>query len=110
MTRSSRSRRLTVLVVDDEVDQAESWKLVLEAARPSWRVKTALTVDSAYLMAGTHPPDVVVLDWLLPGGGPAFVTGLRAAEGMEGLPVVVVTGLPLTAVSGLDGLPRIALR
>jgi CheY-like chemotaxis protein len=60
-----RSRPLSVLVVDDNKDGAETLAVLLEAY--GYRVRTALDGDAALSLARAVPPDAVILDLGLPG-------------------------------------------
>ena len=58
----------------------------------------------------THgPPDGVILDLCVPGDldGRAFLAWLRGRPGLEAVPVVVTTGLPLDRTGDLAGRPGV---
>src|SRR5687768_9702353 len=81
-----------VLVVDDDADTRELYRLVLEAV--GYRVEVAAHVRGAAAGLDRFVPDVVLTDWLLPDG-----QGLDVCEAMLSrratrlVPVVAVTGL-----------------
>jgi DNA-binding NtrC family response regulator len=77
-----------ILVVDDD---ALSREFLVDAVRDlGYRVSEAGDADSAYALAQTNPPDLVLTDLRMPGGdGISLVK--RCAEGLPGLPVVVIT-------------------
>jgi len=77
-----------ILVVDDD---ALSREFLVDAVRDlGYRVSEAADADSAYALAQTNPPDMVLTDLRMPGGdGISLVK--RCAEGLAGLPVVVIT-------------------
>ena len=54
-----------VLLVEDEPAQREVLAYNLEAG--GFRVTKAETGDEALLLFDENPPDVMVLDWMLPG-------------------------------------------
>lgn len=78
-----------VLVVDDEPAITRALRASLEAA--GYLVENAATAAEALERAASVPPDVVVLDMLLPdGGGLAVCRRLREWSAM---PIVVVSGV-----------------
>ncbi|WP_019972598.1 response regulator transcription factor [Mycobacterium sp. 141] len=87
MTRADGSS-VRVLVVDDEPGLAE---LVAMALRyEGWQVTTAPDGTTAIRLAEQDPPDVVVLDVMLPDvSGLAVLQKLRAAR--PGLPLLLLT-------------------
>jgi CheY-like chemotaxis protein len=82
---------LRVLVVDDNVDAAESLRMVL--AMMGHQVHTRYSGADALKASTEHQPDVILLDIGLPG-----LTGFQVAEqvrgtpGMEGIALVAITG------------------
>ncbi|MFP5464736.1 MAG: response regulator [Gammaproteobacteria bacterium] len=86
----------TVLVVDDD---AESRALTRRAlADGSWQIMEANDGWQAFEVMQQRPPDLILLDWLMPGmGGLEFLTRLRAGEqNRVPTPVIVVTSQELT--------------
>lgn len=100
--------RVRVLIVDDELVQVESLQVYLEAA--GYAAETGLTTQTACQLAETHPPQAMILDWRLRDGGVAFIEKIRDLAGRPEMPVIVVTGLPLEKISGLDGMTNVTLR
>lgn len=98
---------MRVLIVDDDVVQVESLKPLLE--HHSYSVITALTTEAASIVADTHPPDAMILDWVLVGGGPTFIAHMRAKARCKDMPVVIVTGMPVEKVDGLEHLTGITV-
>ena len=88
-------RPLRVLVVDDHPDTAESTAALL--ALHGFRATHALDCGGAVRAALAEPPDVAVIDVLMPGGD-GFELAARLGE--LGLPrpplLVAVTGRPLS--------------
>ncbi|MBC7162672.1 MAG: response regulator [Immundisolibacter sp.] len=85
----------TVLVVDDD---AESRALTRRAlADGSWQIMEANDGWQAFEVMQQRPPDLILLDWLMPGmGGREFLTRLRAGEqDRVPTPVIVVTSQEL---------------
>jgi len=84
------SRR--VLIIDDNVDAAESIKTLLELQ--GHRAMTAYSGESGIELAAAFHPDVVLCDIGLPHGmdGYAVARRLRAQPGGSGLLLVAITG------------------
>ena len=83
-----------VLVVDDDFDTRELYRLVLEMV--GYRVEDAGHVKGAFAAASRVIPDVVLADWLLPdGSGLELCRALRANRQTRRIPVVAVTGLAM---------------
>lgn len=68
-----------VLIADDDASMRSAlWELL--TSEPGYEVVAlASGPDSAIGFAGTHQPDVAIVDVKMPGGG-----GVRAAEGIRG--------------------------
>ena len=82
---------LRVLVVDDNVDSAESLAMLLTAV--GHEVRTRYTGSEALASAVSFDPDVVLLDIGLPEmDGYAVATALRARAGGADMTLVAVTG------------------
>jgi PAS domain S-box-containing protein len=83
-----------VLVVDDDLDTRELYRMVLESV--GYRVEDTGQVRSAIESALRTAPDVVLTDWLLPDGeGLEVSRGLRASRPTRRVPVIAVTGMTL---------------
>ena len=81
-----------ILIVDDSPDNSEALAKFLEASGhdvacvPNGRDALARVIQ--------QPPDVVLLDLLMPEmDGPSFLEVVRSYLRLQGLPVVVLTGL-----------------
>ena len=84
--------RVSVLVVEDNPDAATSLSLLLELS--GYRVRVAATGRAALALAAAAPPDVVLLDILLPDiDGWEVARGLRTLGGRKRPLIVAVTGL-----------------
>lgn len=81
----------TVLVVDDERDMLDSLAFRLE--REGYRVLTAISAGEALSIANrSPPPDLVVLDWMLPDQpGTEVCRALRADEATRRVPVIMLS-------------------
>jgi two-component system CheB/CheR fusion protein len=83
--------RRRVLVVDDNVDAAESIAMILRLT--GYDVRCAYDGPSVLETARGYRPDVVVLDIGLPGmNGYEVAQQLRRQPGFERIPLVAVTG------------------
>ena len=79
-----------ILVVEDELDLALLLAFNLEAA--GYVVESVERGDEAELRLAESTPDLVILDWMLPGvSGFEICRRLRARENTRTLPVIMVT-------------------
>src|SRR5262245_39278231 len=106
-TRVEGARR--VLIVDDEEDFLEVAAALL--ARAGFEVECARAAGEAVARAVARPPDVIVLDILLPGcDGLEILETLRNEPETAEVPVLACTALgqrdsgPLLVQAGFDGL------
>jgi CheY-like chemotaxis protein len=89
-THESKGRQ-RVLVVDDNVDAAESMALILNMS--GYETLCAYDGPSALEAAGDYKPDVVVLDIGLPGmTGYEVAERLRCQAQFDTTPIIAVTG------------------
>jgi hypothetical protein len=85
-----------VLVVDDDEPTRESLRKALE--QDGWTVAEAENGYAALMALSASPPDVILLDLLMPGmNGFEFLDELRRRPDCAHVPVVVVTAKDLTA-------------
>ena len=85
------SRRLTILVVDDNRDAADMLQRVLTTR--GHRVLVAYDGDSALLQAASMRPDVGLLDLGLPGmSGHELAERIRGDREIAGMALVAITG------------------
>jgi two-component system phosphate regulon response regulator PhoB len=92
-----------ILVVEDESAIAELIAINLRHA--GFEVAVAATADEAQLEVGRVLPDLVVLDWMLPGqSGLALARQWRGAARTRELPIIMLTARAEESdkVSGLD--------
>lgn len=84
-------RRPLVLVVEDEEALRHLLHYNLEAE--GYEVATAASGDEADLFVRERLPDLVLLDWMLPGGlsGIELCRRLRAREATAHLPIIMLT-------------------
>src|SRR5271163_5306639 len=79
-----------VLIVEDEADLALLIGYNLEAE--GYAVESVARGDEAELRLAENAPDLVILDWMLPGvSGIEICRRLRAREATRTLPVIMVT-------------------
>jgi two-component system, OmpR family, phosphate regulon response regulator PhoB len=79
-----------ILVVEDEQSLSILLRYNLEAA--GYQVETVERGDEAELRIAEHVPDLVVLDWMLPGvSGVELCRRLRARRETERLPIIMLT-------------------
>jgi two-component system phosphate regulon response regulator PhoB len=79
-----------VLVVEDEEPLALLLQYNLEAE--GFRVSLASRGDEAEAAIGEDPPDLIVLDWMLPGlSGIELCRRLRSGKTARGIPILILT-------------------
>src|SRR5947209_14801692 len=92
---------LTILIADDDHKITDMLRRTL--AYEGYAVLTAADGKEALAQAQAHHPDLVVLDWMMPGlSGLEVARRLRAAAGM---PILMLTARDAIddRVAGLDG-------
>jgi CheY-like chemotaxis protein len=100
VTRSRRRHRAgVVLVVDDTSDTRDMYSLYLTGR--GFKVPTARDGLSGIEAAGTHRPDVIVMDLSMPGlDGIETTRRLKADPRTSQIPVLILTAYPFDAVHG----------
>ena len=79
-----------VLLVEDEPAQREVLAYNLEAG--GFRVTKAETGDEALLLFDENPPDVMVLDWMLPGvSGIEICRRLKTRPDTRSIPIIMLS-------------------
>ncbi len=82
----------TILVVDDIEANRDTLRELLEAER--YHVAEAADGPTALRLAAENPPDLVLLDVMMPGmDGLEVCRRLRAERGLAEVPVIIVTAL-----------------
>jgi CheY-like chemotaxis protein len=82
---------VTVLLVDDYPDALDVWEIFLTAA--GCQVMTAGDGAQALEIARTQRPDVIVMDFQMPGlSGPSVAEALRQDSATAQIPLIAVTG------------------
>lgn len=91
--RAAQLNKTTVLIADDDPDVMA---VIVEALEPEgYRVLTAHDGDAALQIARDERPDIVVLDWMMPGrDGLSVCRALRQEPDpkLAEVPVVLITG------------------
>jgi two-component system, OmpR family, phosphate regulon response regulator PhoB len=79
-----------ILIVEDEAALTLLLRYNLEAAR--YTVETASRGDEAEIKLRENPPDLVILDWMLPGlSGIEICRRLRARSETRQIPIIILT-------------------
>lgn len=79
-----------ILVVEDEAPIRDMLRFSLE--RAEFRVTEAEDAQQARLAIAADPPDLVLLDWMMPGvSGAEYARELRREELTRDLPIIMVT-------------------
>ncbi|MFC3283922.1 phosphate regulon transcriptional regulator PhoB [Litchfieldella rifensis] len=80
----------TVLIVDDEASIREMIAVALEMA--DYRVLEADSAQTAHAMVVDHQPDLLLLDWMMPGtSGIELARRLKREETTAELPIILLT-------------------
>jgi len=83
----------TVALIEDNLDLRMAFKQVL--AHAGYEVRTAGDGEQGLLLVREQPPDIVLLDMLLPKlSGLELLRALKADPATAHIPVVVLTSLP----------------
>ncbi|MGH8458288.1 MAG: response regulator, partial [Nevskiales bacterium] len=79
-----------ILIVEDEAPIRDMLRFTLE--RSEFRVSEAGDVQAARLSMADQRPDLVLLDWMLPGvSGIEFARELKKDDNTRDLPIIMVT-------------------
>ena len=92
-----------VLIVEDERPQMEM--LAYNIAKEGFEVLRAEDGDEALMVVDETPPDLIILDWMLPNiSGIEICRQLKAREATRQIPVIMLTarGEEADRVRGLD--------
>ncbi len=93
----------TVLVVDDEFAIRDMLRMALEIA--GYRCIEAENIQDAFALTVDERPDIILLDWMLPGGsGLELLRRLKRAEASQEIPVIMLTAKTTedNVIQGLD--------
>lgn len=93
----------TVLIVDDEFAIRDMLRMALEVAE--YRVIEAENIQQAYTLIVDERPDIVLLDWMLPGGsGLELLRRIKRDKSCKEIPVIMLTAKTAedNKIQGLD--------
>jgi two-component system phosphate regulon response regulator PhoB len=93
----------SILVIDDEPAIRDMLQIALDAS--GFKVELAEDAKQAYPIIIDTPPDLILLDWMMPGtSGIEFLRKLRRDELNINIPVIMLTAKVEEAskISGLD--------
>jgi two-component system alkaline phosphatase synthesis response regulator PhoP len=93
----------SILIVDDEPSLV--WAMQLNLADEGYKILTAHDGETALALARRHPPDLIVLDILMPRlDGIQVCRKLRQDPGLAAIPVLFLTALSAVQdrIAGLD--------
>ncbi len=93
----------TVLVVDDEFAIRDMLRMALEIAE--YRCIEAENIQQAHALVVDERPDIILLDWMLPGGsGLELLRRLKREESTREVPVIMLTAKTAedNVIQGLD--------
>lgn len=97
LARLDRRRTRNVLIVDDHADARRLIRRVLQA-QGEFRIREASSGEVALEEARATPPDLIVLDLMMPAmDGFAVLEELRSMGETQHIPVIVVTAKNLSA-------------
>lgn len=92
-----------VLIVDDEFAIRDMLRMALEIAE--YECLEADTISEAHRLIVDERPDIVLLDWMLPGGsGIELLRRIKRSEAIRDIPVVMLTAKAAedNVIQGLD--------
>jgi len=92
-----------ILIVEDELSISEL--IAINLTHAGYEVQQAFQTEEATLQMRDALPDVMILDWMLPGkSGVQYAKELRANERTAGIPILMLTAKSEEAdkVQGLD--------
>jgi len=79
-----------ILIAEDEPAQAELLRFNIEAA--GFRTDVAPDGEEALLLAQENPPDLIILDWMLPEiSGIEVCRRLRRIDQIKNIPIIMLT-------------------
>jgi two-component system phosphate regulon response regulator PhoB len=100
---AKKNMHFSVLVVEDDASIATLLRYNLEKA--GFVVSTAENGDEALILVDENKPDIVLLDWMLPGlSGIAICKSMRRKEETAGIPIIMLSarGDEADKVDGLE--------
>lgn len=93
---------ISILVIDDNVQLQIAFRKILGEA--GYRVQLASDGEEGLRLAQDHPPDLIMLDMLMPRmGGVEVLRALKQNRATEPIPVIALSGLPQSNETKLKG-------
>jgi DNA-binding response OmpR family regulator len=87
----------TIVLIDDEFGLADVLCATLSDA--GFAVHTAVNGAQGLEVMAQHPPDLVLLDYMMPlMDGPAVLEAMRADERLARVPVILMSAMPEAVV------------
>ncbi|MFM2056638.1 MAG: Adenylate cyclase 2 [Pseudomonadota bacterium] len=91
MIEPSPERKSTILVVDDT---PANLALLSETLKSEYRIKVASSGERALTLAATDPPDLILLDVMMPGmSGHAVCQTLKSQHRTSTIPIIFITSM-----------------
>jgi two-component system phosphate regulon response regulator PhoB len=93
----------TVLIVDDEFAIRDMLRMALEIAE--FRCIEAENIQQAFTLVVDERPDIILLDWMLPGGsGLELLRRMKRDESTREIPIIMITAKTAedNVIQGLD--------
>jgi len=88
----NQKRAASVLIVDDEARNRELLRVMLTPE--GLDLTTAASGEEALAMVAQHPPDLILLDVMMPGmDGYEVALRIKSDENTKSIPIVMVTAL-----------------
>lgn len=82
-----------ILIIDDD-DLIQAIAELVLGSVPGWTLTGALTGEEGLRLAAASPPDLILLDWVLPGlEGPAILERLAENPVTQNVPVIMLTAM-----------------
>lgn len=101
--KRAKMKAQRVLIVED--DESIRQMVVFNLERAGFAVVTAGTCQDARIALADLPPDLILLDWMLPdSNGPEFARSIRREELTQEIPIIMLTARTMEddKVLGLD--------
>ena len=91
-------KRYKILIVDDEIDNIKLMlNIIVEYGEP-FIIYQALNGESAFKIASSELPDLIISDWEMPGvDGIELATMLKNQQSTSEIPVIICTGVMTTS-------------
>ena len=92
-----------ILVIEDEPSIAEL--IAINLSHSGFIVERALQTEEAMRMIRVQRPDLLILDWMMPGkSGIQFIKELRSMNDLKDIPILMLTakGAEADKIHGLD--------